>query len=212
CVMPAGLRPVVRFSKRPMPRHPKDLLRNPWLLLLPLLYLLPAGSGASDHWHWAFQVPVRPEPPSSGPSPGNPIDAFIRARLEEQHPSATPEAAPRTLLRRLYLDLTGLLPSPAEGDAFVAATQKNPEAARREVVKKLLASPHYGERWGRHWLDLARYGESDGYLGDTERRWAWRYRDWVVAAVNRDQPYDQFSIEQLAGDLLPEATAGQLIA
>ncbi len=195
-----------------MPRHPKDLLRNPWLLLLPLLYLLPAGSGASDHWHWAFQVPVRPEPPSSGPSPGNPIDAFIRARLEEQNLSATPEADPRTLLRRLYLDLTGLLPSPAEGDAFVAATQKNPEAARREVVKKLLASPHYGERWGRHWLDLARYGESDGYLGDTERRWAWRYRDWVVAAVNRDQPYDQFSIEQLAGDLLPEPTAEQLIA
>jgi len=115
-------------------------------------------------------------------------------------------------LRRLHLDLTGLLPSPAEVEAFAAAVKRDPVKARHEVVEKLLASPHYGERWGRHWLDLARYGESDGYLGDTERRWAWRYRDWVVAAVNRDQPYDHFSIEQLAGDLIPEATEEQKIA
>ncbi len=186
-----------------MPRRPRDLFP----LFFLLLCLFPAEAGASDHW--AFQVPVRPDVPSSS---GNPIDAFIRARLEGQKLPVSPEADPRTLQRRLYLDLTGLLPTPAEAEAFVAASQKDPEAARRELVKKLLASPHYGERWGRHWLDLARYGESDGYLGDTERRWAWRYRDWVVAAINRDQPYDQFSIEQLAGDLLPGATAEQLIA
>lgn len=184
--------------------RPKDF----FFLLFPLLCLLPAGAVASDHW--AFQVPVRPPLPAT--ASGNPIDAFIRARLESEKLPASSEADPRTLLRRLHLDLIGLLPSSDEGNAFVAASEQDPAAARRELVKKLLASPHYGERWGRHWLDLARYGESDGYLGDTERRWAWRYRDWVIAAVNRDQPYDQFSIEQLAGDLLPDRTTEQLIA
>jgi len=176
--------------------------------LLPLLCLLPAKAAAKDHW--AFQVPVRAELPST--TAEHLIDAFIRARLENEKLTASPEADPRTLLLRLHLDLTGLLPSPGEVTTFVEASKKDPATARRAVVEKLLASPHYGERWGRHWLDLARYGESDGYLGDTERRWAWRYRDWVVAAVNRDQPYDQFSIEQLAGDLLPDATAEQKIA
>ena len=194
-----------------MPRRPKDLLRNLWLLLLPLLYLLPTGAGASDHWHWAFQVPVRLDPPSVEGAPVNPIDAFVRARLEEQHLSASPEADPRTLLRRLYLDLTGLLPTPAETDAFVAATQKNPGAARREVVKKLLASPHYGERWGRHWLDVARYADSNGFQQDGNRH-QWPWRDWVIAALNEDKPFDQFTIEQLAGDLLPDATESQKIA
>lgn len=187
-----------------MPRRPLDFL----LSLLPMLCLLPASTVASDHW--AFQVPVRPALPAT--VSGNPIDAFIQARLENQNLPVSPEADPRTLLRRLHLDLTGLLPSPDEGNAFVAASEKDPVTARRELVKKLLTSPHYGERWGRHWLDLARYGESDGYLGDTERRWAWRYRDWVIAAVNQDQPYDQFSIEQLAGDLLPDVTTEQKIA
>lgn len=168
----------------------------------------PIGIGARDHW--AFQVPVRYELP--GASAVNPIDAFVRKTLEGKNLPDSPEADTRTLLRRLHLDLTGLLPSPAEVETFATAVKSDPEKARREVVESLLASPHYGERWGRHWLDLARYGESDGYLGDTERRWAWRYRDWVVAALNRDQPFDQFSIEQLAGDLLPEATPEQKIA
>jgi hypothetical protein len=183
-----------------MPRHPT-------LLLLLLLCLFPAMVDARDHW--AFQPPVRHELPTTAE---NPIDAFVRAKLDGKNLPVSPEADPHTLLRRLHLDLTGLLPSPDEGEAFMAAVKRDPVKARRDIVEKLLASPHYGERWGRHWLDLARYGESDGYLGDTERRWAWRYRDWVVAAVNRDQPYDQFSIEQLAGDLIPDATAEQKIA
>lgn len=160
--------------------------------------------------HWAFQVLERPGLPVTKVE--NPIDAFVQAKLEGENLPVSAEADPHTLLRRLHLDLTGLLPSPAEVEAFVAAAKTDPASARRKVVEKLLTSPHYGERWGRHWLDLARYGESDGYLGDTERSWAWRYRDWVVAAVNRDQPYDQFSIEQLAGDLIPAATAEQKIA
>ena len=189
-------------------RHVTMTRRPTFLLLLPLFCLLPAKTEARDHW--AFQIPVRQELPLT--SAENPIDAFIRAKLEGKKLPDSPEADPHTLLRRLHLDLTGLLPSPAEVEAFAAAVKRDPVKARREVVEKLLASPHYGERWGRHWLDLARYGESDGYLGDTERRWAWRYRDWVVAAVNRDQPYDQFSIEQLAGDLIPDATEEQKIA
>jgi hypothetical protein len=159
--------------------------------------------------HWAFQPPVRHELPTTAE---NPIDAFVRAKLDGKNLPVSPEADPHTLLRRFHLDLTGLLPSPSEVAAFATAAKTDPASARRDIVEKLLASPHYGERWGRHWLDLARYGESDGYLGDTERRWAWRYRNWVVAAVNRDQPYDQFSIEQLAGDLIPDATAEQKIA
>ena len=189
-------------------RHVTMTRRPTFLLLLPLFCLLPAKTEARDHW--AFQIPVRQELPLT--SAENPIDAFIRAKLEGKKLPDSPEADPHTLLRRLHLDLTGLLPSPAEVEAFAAAVKSDPVKARHEVVEKLLASPHYGERWGRHWLDLARYGESDGYLGDTERRWAWRYRDWVVAAVNRDQPYDQFSIEQLAGDLIPDATEEQKIA
>ena len=184
------------------------MLPRPTFLLLLLLCLLPAKAKARDHW--AFQVLERPSLPVT--TAENPIDAFVRAKLEGENLPVSPEADSNTLLRRLHLDLTGLLPSPAEVAAFATAAKTDPASARRDLVEKLLASPHYGERWGRHWLDLARYGESDGYLGDTERRWAWRYRDWVVAAVNRDQPYDQFSIEQLAGDLIPDATAEQKIA
>ena len=143
---------------------------------------------------------------------GHPIDAFILSRLEAAQMKPSPGSDPYTLLRRLHLDLTGLVPSPEELASFLISWRRDPMAARREVVDRLLASPHFGERWGRHWLDLARYGESDGYLGDTERRWAWRYRDWVVTAINQDQPYDQFSIDQLAGDLLPAATLEQQVA
>jgi len=164
--------------------------------------------------YWAFEVPQPVEIPavSRESAPENPIDAFILARLDAAGLSLSPEAPPATLLRRLHLDLTGLLPTPEETGRFLEAWDRDAEAAHRAEVDRLLDSPHFGERWGKHWLDLARYGDSDGYLGDTERAWAWRYRDWVVDAVNRDQPFDQFSIEQIAGDLLPEATEAQRIA
>ncbi len=177
-------------------------------LAIALLVGLFADAAASDHWHWAFQAPVRPEAPAAG----HPIDAFIDARLAAEGIEPLPEADPATLLRRLHLDLVGLLPSPEEAEAFAAEHARDPQTAFADAVDRLLASPHFGERWGRHWLDLSRYADSDGYLGDTERAWAWRYRDWVVDAVNRDLPYDRFSIEQIAGDLLPDATVDQRIA
>lgn len=183
---------------------------RPFTLLLFGSVLLTWSGAARTSDHWAFQLPVRSEIPAV--ASGNPIDVFITARLKAEEMVLSPEADPHILLRRLFLDLTGLLPSTEEAASFSAAWKSDPAEARRDLVDRLLDSPHYGERWGRHWLDLARYGDSDGYLGDTERRWAWRYRDWVVAAINRDQPYDQFSIEQLAGDLLPEPSEEQQIA
>lgn len=124
----------------------------------------------------------------------------------------SPRAEPHTLLRRLHFDLTGLPPKLDEIATFEAAWARDPDAAIAEKVQQLLDSPHFGEQWGRHWLDLARYADSDGYLGDSLRPWAWIYRDWVFDAINRDQPFDQFSIEQLAGDLIPEASQSQKIA
>jgi hypothetical protein len=158
--------------------------------------------------HWAFQ-PLRPVVPPTPRGPtGNPIDAFIRARLAKEGLQPAPEAARVTLLRRLALDLTGLPPTLEEIDAFVK--DRRPDAYERQV-DRLLASPHHGERWGRHWLDLARYADSNGYSIDSPRT-IWPYRDWVIAALNRDLPFDQFTIEQLAGDLLPGATLGQKTA
>src|SRR5205823_6681920 len=125
---------------------------------------------------------------------------------EGLHPS--PPAGKETLIRRLRLDLTGLPPTPAEIDAFLADRS---DRAYERVVDRLLASPHYGERWGRHWLDAARYADSDGYEKDKPRP-VWPYRDWVVGALNRDLPYDRFIIEQLAGDLLPNPTQDQRVA
>ncbi len=139
----------------------------------------------------------------------SPIDRFILARLEREHLPPSPEADRPTLIRRLSLDLTGLPPTPAETDAFLADPASG---AYERLVDRLLASPHFGERWGRHWLDLARYADSSGYQVDRERPWAWVYRDWVIDSFNRDQPFDQFTIEQLAGDLLPNPTPEQLIA
>jgi hypothetical protein len=161
--------------------------------------------------HWAFQPVRRPAVPAPSRSrPGqNPIDAFIRAKLEAENVAPSPEADRPTLIRRLSLDLRGLPPSPDEVDAFVQ--DRAPDAYER-LVDRLLSSPRYGERWARHWLDLARYADSDGFEKDTGRPWAWRYRDWVINALNRNQPFDQFTIEQIAGDLLPGATAEQKIA
>ena len=129
----------------------------------------------------------------------NPIDAFIARRLEHEHLEPAPEADRHTLIRRVSLDLTGLPPAPGEVASFV--DDDRPDAYVR-LVDKLLASPHFGERWARWWLDLAHYGDSDGYLTDQLRPQAWRYRQWVVDAFNRDLPFDRFTIHQLAGDLV----------
>ncbi len=161
--------------------------------------------------HWAFVAPERPALPKLENQKSkieNPIDAFILARLEKEKIAPAPEADRVTLLRRVSLDLTGLPPTPAEVAAFAA--DRSPDAYAR-VVDRLLASPHYGERWARPWLDVARYADSNGYSIDAPRQ-IWKYRDWVVNALNRDLRYDQFVIEQLAGDLLPNATAEQKTA
>ena len=161
--------------------------------------------------HWSFQVPKRIDPPNVKNKrwSRNAIDNFILARLEKEKIKPSPEADRATSLRRLSLDLLGLPPSPDEVKQFVS--DKSPEAFEKQV-DRLLASPHFGERWGRHWLDLARYADSDGYEKDEPRPYAYLYRDWVISAINRDLPFDQFTIEQLAGDLLPNATLEQKIA
>jgi hypothetical protein len=161
--------------------------------------------------HWAFKPPVRPAPPkvqSSKLQTQNSIDAFVAAKLEANGLTFSPEAEKVTLLRRLHLDLTGLPPTIQEVDTFLADKSSD---SYGKVVGKLLASPHYGERWGRHWLDAARYADSDGYEKDMSRE-MWPYRDYVVNAFNRDLPYDQFVIEQIAGDELPNATQDQRVA
>ena len=162
----------------------------------------PADEQADTAKHWAFVAPVRPVvPPIRNPQSAirNPIDAFILARLALERIAPSPEADRVTLIRRLSLDLIGLPPTPAEVDEFL--TDKRPDAYEL-LVKRLLESPHYGERWGRWWLDAARYADSNGYSIDAPRS-IWKYRDWVIAALNRDMPFDQFTIWQLAGDLLP---------
>jgi mono/diheme cytochrome c family protein len=161
--------------------------------------------------HWAFKAPVRPEVPkvqSSKLKVQSPIDAFIQAKLSKEGLKPSPAADKITLLRRLHFDLIGLPPTPEETDKFVA--DKSPDAYARKV-EELLKSPHFGERWGRHWLDAARYADSDGFEKD-KPRFVWAYRDWVINALNRDLPYDQFIIEQVAGDLLPGSTDEQKVA
>jgi hypothetical protein len=169
--------------------------------------------GAEYTPHWAFQpirrpvVPVSREPKAAA-WVRNPIDAFVLAALQKPALFPSPEADRSTLIRRVTLDLTGLLPTPKEVDDFL--TDASPDAYEK-VVDRLLASPHYGERQARHWLDLARYADSNGYTIDGPRS-IWPYRDWVIKALNADVPFDQFTIEQLAGDLLPNATLDQKIA
>ena len=160
--------------------------------------------------HWAFQ-PIRSSAGSAGGSGrgGNPIDGFIRSELAKRGWAASREADRYTLIRRLSYDLRGLPPTIAEVDGFVHDPAPD---AYEQLVHRLLASPHFGERWGRHWLDLAHYADSDGYEKDRARPDAFRYRDWVIASFNRDQPFDQFTVEQLAGDLLPAASGEQRTA
>ncbi len=171
------------------------------------------AQGARYEKHWSFVPPRRTRPPSvprqHRKQVRSPIDRFVIASLQPRQLGLSQQAAPHTLVRRLSLDLVGLLPSQQQIERFVA----NPsDDAYLQLVDQLLASPHFGERWGRHWLDLARYADSFGYERDDVRPNAWRYRDWVINSINRNQPYDQFIKEQLAGDLLPGSTLEQKIA
>jgi hypothetical protein len=167
-------------------------------------------AGGSDEFHWAFRAPVRPALPVPNHShrSRSAIDRFVWARLDEEGLDSAPTADRYTLIRRVSLDLTGLPPSVEEVDAFV--NDRDPGAYAR-VVDRLLASPQYGERWALWWLDLARYADSNGYESDRTRS-IWPWRDWVIEALNNDVPFDQFAIEQIAGDMLPHATDAQRIA
>ena len=169
-----------------------------------------ASANAKIEHHWAYVKPSRPALPQvKDPSRiRNPIDVFLLARLDKEGLTYSPEAARETLIRRVTLDLVGLPPTIAEVDAFVA--DSSPDAYDR-LVDRLLASPRYGERWARPWLDLARYADTNGFNFDS-RRTMWKYRDWVIDALNRDLPFNQFTLEQIAGDLLPNATMDQRIA
>jgi hypothetical protein len=166
--------------------------------------------GAKYEKHWAFVAPNRPALPSVKNTdwPRNSIDRFLLARLEREGLKPSAEADQYTLARRVYLDLIGLPPTMEEAEAFV--NDKDPKAFEN-LVDRLLASKRYGERWGRLWLDLARYSDTNGYEKDRPRS-IWPYRDWVIHALNADMPFDQFTIEQLAGDMLPDATISQRIA
>ena len=161
-----------------------------------------AAPRTRDPNHWAFQSPVEPTVPQTANAArsNGPLDRFVLAKLEAAQLEPAQPASPRTLIRRATFDLTGLPPTPAEITEFLQ--DDRPDAFAR-LVDRLLASPAYGERWGRHWLDVARYADSNGLDENVAHGNAWRYRDYVVAAFNRDQPFDQFLIEQLAGDLLP---------
>ena len=170
------------------------------------------SEGAKYDQHWAFKQPVRHALPALSAEgrawARNAVDHFVSARQAEVGLSPSPEAERATLLRRVSLDLTGLPPTPGQLAAFMADTE--PRAYER-AVDRLLQSPRYGERWGRHWLDAARYADSDGYSHDAARS-IWPYRDWVIEAFNRDLPFDQFVVEQLAGDMLPDASLAQRVA
>ncbi len=194
--------------------------RGSWVvvpILLAIANLGRAQEASEPTWtpaqrsHWAFVPPRRVEPPvvKNRGWVRNPIDAFLLAGLEDLGIEPAAEADRATLIRRLRFDLTGLPPTPEEVNAF--ATDSTPDAYER-LVDRLLESPAYGERWGRHWLDLARYAESDGFKNDKARPDAWRYRDWVVRALNADLPYDRFVALQLAGDLIAPGDAEAFLA
>lgn len=185
-------------AKLPLTSPQKETLRK-WI-----------QTGADYQPHWSFIKPAQPAFPATSDSSWarNGIDHFVLARLDKEGLKPSARADKYTLARRLYLDLIGLPPTPQEADAFV--TNPSPDAYE-DLVDQLLASPHYGERWARRWLDLARYADTNGYEKDRPRS-MWPYRDWVIKALNSDMPFDQFTIEQIAGDLLPDATLEQKIA
>jgi mono/diheme cytochrome c family protein len=171
----------------------------------------PKAAPQGPHSHWAFQDISNPAVPavSTPDLVRNPIDSFVLSRLQREKVAPSPQADKRTLIRRVSLDLTGLPPTPAETRDFL--NDERPDAYGR-VVDRLLSSPHFGERMARPWLDRARYADSDGYEKDWSRPFAWRYRQWVINAFNRDMPFDRFTTAQLAGDLLPNGAAEDLIA
>ncbi|MBI1832981.1 MAG: DUF1549 domain-containing protein, partial [Planctomycetes bacterium] len=173
----------------------------------------PGNITDEDRRYWAFQ-PIKAPPIPAGDA-ANPIDRFIRARLKKEGIAPAPTADPRTLLRRLYFDVIGLPPTAEEVDDFIVAWNA-PNAIRdalwAEAVDRLLASPHYGERMGRSWLDLVRFAESDGYRLDSFRPYAYRYRDYVIKSFNEDKPYDRFVREQIAGDELYPDQPESLVA
>ncbi len=195
---PDDVMPPPEAKKPALTKNEIDILRR-WI-----------EQGAPYEGHWAFQPLRQTVPPATQDEiwSQNGIDRFILSRLESENITPSPEADRATLLRRVSLDLTGLLPSPEEADAFI--NDPSPKAYEN-AVDRLLTSKHYGERWGRHWLDQARYADSNGYTIDSARV-MWPYRDWVIAALNADMPFDRFTIEQLAGDLLPNATKTQKVA
>lgn len=208
----AGLDPTLRMPTKGDPLSPAHLATLRWWIDQGAM--VPETGSPQDaprSNHWAFRQVVRPEVPAIQDTAWvrNSIDSFVLAPLEREGIAPSPEADPVTLLRRLYLDLLGLPPSPEEVAAFV---QDSSAEAYSTLVTGLLENPHFGERWGRHWLDLARYADSDGYEKDTVRPYAYRYRDWVIDALNRDLPYNEFVIEQMAGDLLPNASQEQVMA
>ncbi len=182
--------------KKPLSDKQKQILKD-WI-----------AAGAKYEQHWAFAPPKKLEIPNPKSKIQNPIDHFIREKLKSKGLSPSPAADKYTLIRRVSLDLIGLPPTPDEVEAFITDTPPN---AYEKLVDRLLASPHYGERWARPWLDLARYADTNGYEKDRPRT-IWPYRDWVINALNADMRFDQFTIEQLAGDLLPNATPQQIIA
>ncbi len=175
------------------------------------------AEGAVWPKHWAFTSLRRPEPPkletrNPESEARNAVDAFVLTRLEQEGLSLSPEADAVTLIRRLFYDLVGLPPTPQQVATYRAALETDREVGLAKVVDDLLASPAFGERWGRHWLDRARYADSDGFEKDNHRPDAWRYRDWVIDAINADLPIDRFTIEQFAGDLLERPTPDQILA
>ena len=167
------------------------------------------SEGAAWQAHWSFIAP-KPQtlPIAKSRWPRNPIDRFVLAKLDREHLIPALDAAPETLLRRATFDLTGLPPTPVEIDAFLR--DKRPQAYER-AVDRLLASPRYGERMAARWLEAARYADTNGYQFDGERQ-MWRWRDWVIESFNRNQRFDQFALEQIAGDMLPHPTRDQQIA
>src|SRR3982751_5137010 len=194
---PAFRMPPV-FAHKTLTQQQKETLRR-WI-----------EQGATWKQHWAFVPPVKPTEPEVKDVKWarTPIHRFILAKLEANNLQPAPEADRRTLIRRVSLDLTGLPPAPAEVEAFLK--DQSPDAYER-LVDRLLASPHYGEHRGRYWLDAARYADTQGLHIDNYRE-MWPYRDWVIGAFNRNMPFDQFTIEQIAGDLLPNKTLEQQIA
>jgi hypothetical protein len=202
--LPAGHEEIMPAVGKPLTKAQTELIRK-WINAGAAW---PTDFEAAEHW--AYVAPSRPAAPTVV-NPAwvkNPIDAFILHRLEQEQLAPSPAADPATLVRRVYLDLIGLPPTPAEVEAFAADPS---DAAYEALVDRLLVSPQFGERWARPWLDLARYADSHGFQRDDLRQ-IWAYRDWVIRALNDDMPFDQFTIEQLAGDLLPNATQSQKIA